>query len=889
MTPQVQFDMAASNTNPALSSSTSAVPSMVDDITATPDATSGFYAPITGNSQVISENYWVGEYLESQAFIHTQQTQQDLAIFQWMGNSFPAPSANVAGSMMSRSPTASSRHQQCPVELFDPSTMNILTGENDSSHQHQEPDSIGSDSSSPVAASASSIIILNSPAGVLRGQNQHTIESTSQDMTMTSPTVAMASAPDSQARSPLLPTDAITTPIRHQSTEELVEVKLEENENGYPTAPSVQGSDDTNPGGSSRLHSPFVEDPLRTANAIINHGGTVHSVQHVKQHAPDVIVQQMQLKLHNEQQRLQMQMQMFARMYGQPTGASGHGNYQMNANATGTAHSTEARQLQLLQPFQPLSGQPLGPVHTSTQQGLDQLHGHGFLHQLQPQGQASMGGIGDLNALTALAAAAVPSSLSQDLLSGSSSLRSLLTEGWEQQQVHRKLHKEQKCYKKVRREPAAEHQITPPSSNTLVMRNINKSRRANPYPKTASSYDACRHDNNADDILDSHISLEPKQKFTSMSMSSSSSSPTASSKTSNKHVYPNNDLPHRCDHPGCERTFASVGLLKSHIVSHNEDKKFWCDICSYDGVIPRPPNPPAWPGAPVHIPEVKRYKRNHDLLRHKREQHPPIEVKIQREVERQAAKAVRKLKNAVERRERNAVKATAGDLNGRNSTGPRSGITSTMTTSSVADAAAYMTMAREAMKRAYYLNAAGLNAGVSSNSSNSPSVSLGGNHMSLPNPCSEQNLSMHASEPEQVMQQFQVFQLQQLQQNNNNTLWTSNALSQPLINTPTLQQHPTTMTLMERMNAGIPYYTGIAATSGAGTLLPTPAPTAQHSRSGSCGVAAEGGRSPTPCVQNLEERGVGPMLRAFVRATVGRDRNGLSTVDEDEKGEYLHP
>ncbi|KAG0337721.1 hypothetical protein BG000_005056 [Podila horticola] len=55
----------------------------------------------------------------------------------------------------------------------------------------------------------------------------------------------------------------------------------------------------------------------------------------------------------------------------------------------------------------------------------------------------------------------------------------------------------------------------------------------------------------------------------------------------------------KCSYLGCPRTFATMGLLRSHLVVHVDGKPYVCEMC--DG--------------------VKRYKRNHDLLRHQREIH----------------------------------------------------------------------------------------------------------------------------------------------------------------------------------------------------------------------------------------------------------------------------
>ncbi|KAK3826680.1 MAG: hypothetical protein J3R72DRAFT_500926 [Linnemannia gamsii] len=108
-------------------------------------------------------------------------------------------------------------------------------------------------------------------------------------------------------------------------------------------------------------------------------------------------------------------------------------------------------------------------------------------------------------------------------------------------------------------------------------------------------------------------------------------------------IVPNTGGPLNCSLPHCMRTFPTIGLLKSHMVSHNDQKPYWCDVCSPDGIHPYPISPSQLiPGLPVPVPEVKRYKRHHDLLRHKREQHPPTEVKLQRYNEKVAAKEARK-------------------------------------------------------------------------------------------------------------------------------------------------------------------------------------------------------------------------------------------------------
>ncbi|KAG9068217.1 hypothetical protein KI688_011812 [Linnemannia hyalina] len=124
----------------------------------------------------------------------------------------------------------------------------------------------------------------------------------------------------------------------------------------------------------------------------------------------------------------------------------------------------------------------------------------------------------------------------------------------------------------------------------------------------------------------------------------------------------------KCEIPHCEKEFSTYGLLKSHKVSHDPEKPHWCDICSEDGITPRLADPtPLFPGMPIPIPEVKKYKRHHDLLRHKREQHPPLAVKIQRfqekleakEARRVKAEEVKKVKAALRRAEKAVAAAQA--------------------------------------------------------------------------------------------------------------------------------------------------------------------------------------------------------------------------------------
>ncbi|KAG0317756.1 hypothetical protein BGZ99_006107 [Dissophora globulifera] len=120
-----------------------------------------------------------------------------------------------------------------------------------------------------------------------------------------------------------------------------------------------------------------------------------------------------------------------------------------------------------------------------------------------------------------------------------------------------------------------------------------------------------------------------------------------------------------CQFPGCSRVFQSPGLLKSHMVSHQDEKPYWCDMCSYDGITPRTGNLVAG-GASQQSAEVKRYKRNHDLLRHKREQHPPIEVKLQREREKVENRMAKRQKTQRERTERMATKRKTKHSSRRN-------------------------------------------------------------------------------------------------------------------------------------------------------------------------------------------------------------------------------
>ncbi|KAF9429170.1 hypothetical protein BGZ76_001715 [Entomortierella beljakovae] len=154
--------------------------------------------------------------------------------------------------------------------------------------------------------------------------------------------------------------------------------------------------------------------------------------------------------------------------------------------------------------------------------------------------------------------------------------------------------------------------------------------------------------------------------------------PSSPTTTKDEHSFESFPLPIKCKQASCPRTFASLGLLKSHLVSHQEDKPYWCDICSFDGITPRPITDESdiiraknakssrsksqESSESTEIPEVlhyevKRYKRNHDLLRHKREQHPPMEVKIQREAERVAARAARKKRNEIQKKEKSSARS----------------------------------------------------------------------------------------------------------------------------------------------------------------------------------------------------------------------------------------
>ncbi|KAF9283678.1 hypothetical protein BGZ68_005210 [Mortierella alpina] len=836
-----------------------------------------------------TDNYWLGEYLDSQAF---PQMQYEYPMFQGMNADSQVATAGPESAVV---PSSLSAQPQDSLDLGAPTFMSFTD------HGHvfprQQQDLQPPYTTAPIMAYAAAVEgDPNAPASILlQAQKQPRVGNwIAQDMIMATPNLSTPTAPNSMRASPS-PATANSTMSGGQS----VVVKIEDDESPRPSVSSVQAADGSTVTGNCRTPSPFVEDALRSANAIIHRGGTAQSVTYVQQHAPDAVVQQMQLQ---EQQQLQMQMQAFAQMYGQSSVSGHHGE----SATTGSIQETAA-QLQLLQPFRSVPAQTLNQgssqAHltasvtdrgermsalSESMQQLQQLQGKAYGDNLL----VGISGITDQETLRALTDAAASSSLSQDLVFGSN-LRSLLIEGSSQPDYSK-----HELY-----DLALPRSVVTPSPSTLVVRNAHRSRRASPYPAT-SSLRTLNHSSShgdADDEEDDHD--DDNDKRSAESQPGSTSPYPSSSKTSNKHSYPNNNYPHKCKHPGCERTFASVGLLKSHIVSHNEDKKYWCNLCSYDGVTPRPPAPPAWPGAPVHIPEVKRYKRNHDLLRHKREQHPPIEVKIQREVERQMAKEARKQKNAAERRERNAVSHGAG----RNGGGRRGEISSTSVPTEV-DTAAYMVIARETAMRAYYMNA-GLDPGVYSNN-NSSSSSSSGSTLPIPSSFGEQTPQIiHSAHSGQMMQQLQALQLHQHHQQLQPQYWMHNVATpsiQAMNNALILQQqqqqqlqqhHSRAINLMGSMNAHIPYSTGVSADYGSGLLLPTPAPTAHHSRSGSTngdmmgslGSSVQFPHGDTDGDENMSTRGVGPTRRALARSTVSRGRGRTSTVDESQKGENFHP
>ncbi|KAG0014237.1 hypothetical protein BGZ81_000579 [Podila clonocystis] len=111
-------------------------------------------------------------------------------------------------------------------------------------------------------------------------------------------------------------------------------------------------------------------------------------------------------------------------------------------------------------------------------------------------------------------------------------------------------------------EEAAEHT---PSTETVV-----KSRK--PRARQASTYTRCTESEGVDDD-NTPLSLHAPNVLEDGSI--------------------------KCTYLGCPRTFATMGLLRSHLVVHVDGKPYVCEMC--DG--------------------AKRYKRNHDLLRHQREIH----------------------------------------------------------------------------------------------------------------------------------------------------------------------------------------------------------------------------------------------------------------------------
>ncbi|KAF9559067.1 hypothetical protein EC968_006743 [Mortierella alpina] len=811
-----------------------------------------------------ADNYWLGEYLDSQAF---PQMQYEHLMFQGMNTD--------------------------SQDLQSSARMTTVT-----------------------ANDVNAAVDPNVPAGILlQAKSQPKLSDCfAEDMDMTTPSLPMSTAPNSMRVSPS-PTTASTVASRDQA----VLVKIEDDESPRLRVSSVQAVDGSTAASNCRTPSPFVEDALRSANAIIHRGGTAQSVSYVQQHAPEVVVQQMQLQIQQEHQQLQMQMQAFAQMYGQQSVSVHHGE-----SATAGSSQETAAHIQLLEPFRSTPTHTLSQVspHVQLTAPVDgrvkmmSTNSESLLQLPQLQGQTydanllvGISGITDKETLQALTDAAASSSLSQDLVFGPN-LRSLLIEGSNQPD-----YSNHELYEVTFPQP-----VVTPTPSTLVVRNVHRSRRASPYP-SSSSKSTRNHSSGHDDGDDEEGEQDDNSdRCSAESPSSSSSAFPSSSKTSNKHSYLNNNYPHKCKHPGCNRTFASVGLLKSHIVSHNEDKKYWCNLCSYDGVTPRPPAPPAWPGAPVHIPEVKRYKRNHDLLRHKREQHPPIEVKIQREVERQMAKEARKQKNAAERRER----TVGAGRNGR----ARRGEMAAASTPTELDTAAYMAIARGTAMRAYYMNA-GLDAGVcnnNNNNNNNNDLSSSNNCNStppIPNSFGEQTPQIiHPVHSIHMMQQLHALQLQQQHQSLQPQYWmhtVPNPATQAMNNALLLQQqhqqqyqqhqqqyqqqyqqsqpHSRAMTVIDAMNTNIPYSTGVPTTAnfGSGLLLPTPAPTVHHSRSGSTfgdmagslGPSAQSPHNDADGDENMTIRGIEPTRRALARSTVGRVRGrALTAVD---KGQNFHP
>ncbi|KAF9986555.1 hypothetical protein BGZ75_001687 [Mortierella antarctica] len=772
----------------------------------------------TDSSQ--TDSYWLGEYLDSQAF---PQMQYEHLMFQGMDTDSQVSTAGPEGTL--------------PLISF---------ADDDHVFHHQQQDPQSSNSATSLTANAAtSSVDTNAPASILRAQKQSRLSDCfAEDMIMTTPNLPSPTAPNSMRASPSPATARGTT-----SGDQSVVVKIEDEESPHLSMSSVQAVDGSSAASPCRTPSPFVEDALRSANALIHRGGTAQSpfrsipAQTLSQVSPHV---QLTAPVNDRDEM-----------------------------------STKIESLLQLQQLQ------------------GQAYGDNLL--------VGISGITDQETLRALTNAAASSSLSQDLVFGSN-LRSMLIEG-----------SSQPDYSKHEPYELALPQstVTPPPS-TLVMRNVHRSRRTGPYPTTSSSRVRNRSSSHDDDE-DEDDEDDDNDRRSAKTLPGSMSPFPSSSKTSNKHSYP-----HKCKHPGCDRTFASVGLLKSHIVSHNEDKKYWCNLCSYDGVTPRPPAPPAWPGAPAHIPEVKRYKRNHDLLRHKREQHPPIEVKIQREMERQMAKDARKQKNAAERRERNAVGA------GRNGGGRRSDVATTTTPTEV-DTAAYMAIARETAMRVYYMNA-GLDPGACSNNNLSSTLPLSSSFRE------QMPQILHSAHSGQMMQQLQALQLQQQHQQLQPQYWMHN-VSTPVVqamnNALILQQqqqyqqqqqqqyqqqqqqqyqqqqqqqqqqhqqqqhHPRAISSMDTMNANIPHSAGVSTTTnyGSGLLFPTPAPTAPHSRSGSTngdmmGILGPSVQFPQDDADgdaNMNMRGIGPTRRALARSTVSRVRGRASTVDEDQKGENFHP
>ncbi|KAG0370683.1 hypothetical protein BGZ54_004807 [Gamsiella multidivaricata] len=369
----------------------------------------------------------------------------------------------------------------------------------------------------------------------------------------------------------------------------------------------------------SQASSSFVESALRNANAIVHHGGEHNSIVHAQAHGPVTLAStpidsHLQQQLRYQQLQLQSMQLASGNQVHQSSGiANDVSDLRVKEEGVCNMMSSMAGRVQQRQP------QMIFPQIVMLPQGTD--------------AQAA-----EPRPLTP----PTPPNLNPNTL------------------VHR------------REKAARNHPYMSFSGKTLP------GHRSDPLTAVPDATAALNSPSSSDsnsqiesDCNNSRRSATPEAAFESRHSDSTRSASVASSslsaeaatqlsatpppRASNNHQSYGN-YPIKCKIPSCTRSFASLGLLKSHMVSHREEKPYWCDICSYDGVVPRPAPPPAWPGAVAPPMEVKRYKRNHDLLRHKREQHPPMEVKLQREAERQAAKVARKQKSDQVKRARSAEK-----------------------------------------------------------------------------------------------------------------------------------------------------------------------------------------------------------------------------------------